>query len=136
METIEQTLDNWLEEYTANKKLLSRLNSAKERIIKNNNDYAIFLNTREILVLSEGLTKILQSNKESIMDCSYNIIQARKNRNNAEQIIKDNTYLEQTNNILEEVRQEDEIEEEKPIEKTEDASKKENTFMNKINKVF
>ncbi len=81
METIEQTLDNWLEEYSANKRLLDRLNSAKEQITKNNN-YAMFLDTREILVLSEGLTKILQSNKESIMDCFYNVVQARKNKNN------------------------------------------------------
>lgn len=137
METIEQTLDNWLEEYSANKKLLNRLTSAKEQITKNNsNDYSIFLDTREILVLSKGLTKILQSNKESIMDCSYNIIQARKNKDNAEQIIEDNTYLEQTNNTLEEVKQENKTKEEKPIEKTENTSEKENTFMNKIDKVF
>lgn len=83
METIEQTLDNWLEEYSANKKLLNKLNSAKKQITKNNNnDYSIYLDMHEILVLSEGLTKILQSNKESIMDCSYNIVQARKNKNN------------------------------------------------------
>lgn len=76
----EETLDYWLEEYSANKKLLNRLTFAKEEIIKNNNDYAIGLNEHEILVLLEGLTKTLQSNKESIIDCSYNLI-INKNNN-------------------------------------------------------
>lgn len=79
METIEQTLDNWLEEYSANKKLLDRLTSAKEQISKHNEkEYCLYLNIHEILTLSEGLAKILQSNKESIMDCSHNIIHSRK----------------------------------------------------------
>lgn len=102
METIKQTLDNWLEEYTANKGLHDRLSLVLEENSKNNTlDAAtVLLTKRDAKILLDGLNKILQSNKESIMDCSYNIIQARKNRNNTEQIIEDNTYLEQTNNAF------------------------------------
>ena len=95
METIERTLNNWLEEYSANKNLHYRLTAISkenpEGIIPDT--AMIVLSQREIEVLAKGLDIILQSNKESIIDCSYNIIRARKNRNNAKQIIEDNTHL-------------------------------------------
>lgn len=115
METIEQTLDNWLEEYSANKNLRYRLTTASKENPKGitPDTVTIILSKREIEILAKGLDIILQSNKESIIDCSYNFIQARKNKNNAKQIIEDNTHLEQINNALEEVRQKDETKEQK-----------------------
>lgn len=102
METIKQTLDNWLEEYSANKNLRNRLAGATkenhEGIIPDT--AMILLSKREIEILVKGLDIVLQSNKESIIDCSYNFVQTRKNKNNTEQIIEDNTYLEQTNNAF------------------------------------
>lgn len=80
METIEQTLDNWLEECAANKKLHDRLSSVLEENSKNDtiNPTAVLLTKKDIKTLLDGLNKILQSNKESIIDCSYNFIQTRK----------------------------------------------------------
>lgn len=95
METIEQNLDNWLEEYSANKNLRNRLAGATkenpEGIIPDT--AMILLSKREIDVLVKGLDIILQSNKESIMDCSYNFIEAEKDKNNKKQI-ENNTNLE------------------------------------------
>lgn len=86
METIKQTLDNWLEEYTANKGLHDRLSLVLEENSKNNTlDAAtVLLTKRDAKILLDGLNKTIQSNKESIMDCSYNIIQTNKNKNNTE----------------------------------------------------
>ena len=76
METIEQILDYQLEEYSANKNLRDRLTTAlkenPEGVIPDT--AMIILSKREIEVLTKGLDTVLQSSKESIIDCSLNIV--------------------------------------------------------------
>lgn len=83
IETIEQTLDCWLEEYSSNKNLLTKLTIAKDEMYQNKKDdtRTILLKARDIKVLIRGLNRIIQSNKESIIDCSYKLTQWRKNKN-------------------------------------------------------
>lgn len=79
METIEQPLDKWLEEHSKNKMLLNRLTIAKQTAEETKDLVTnIQLCARDLKILIIGLNKIIQSNKESIIDCSYTLVQTRK----------------------------------------------------------
>lgn len=78
METIEQTLDNWLNEFTDNKHLYKKLKIATEAIKEPDATQMVCLTKRDIETLLKGLKPIIMSNKESIIDCSYNFIQEKK----------------------------------------------------------
>lgn len=68
----EETLDYWLEEYSDNKNLLTRLEMAKNQASQTKDSKtSMLLNERDIKALIVGLTKTLQSNKKSIIDCAY-----------------------------------------------------------------
>ena len=79
METIEPSLDKWLEEHSKNKMLLNRLTIAKQTAEETKDLVTnIQLCARDLKILIIGLNKIIQSNKESIIDCSYTLVQTRK----------------------------------------------------------
>lgn len=79
METIEQALDKWLEEHSKNKILLNRLTIAKQTAEETKDLITnVQLCARDLNVIIIELNKIIQSNKESIIDCSYTFAQTRK----------------------------------------------------------
>lgn len=93
----EEALDYWLEEYTDNKNLLTKLEMAKNQASQTkDNKTVMLLNERDIKTLIVGLTKTLQSNKESIIDCSHNFIQTRKNKKQCRTKTRSNTRTEKT----------------------------------------
>lgn len=79
MENNEQALDKWLEEHSKNKMLLNRLTIAKQTAEETKDLVTnIQLCARDLNVIIMGLNKIIQSNKESIINCSYTFVKSKE----------------------------------------------------------
>lgn len=80
METIEQTLDNWLNKYVDTKNVFRKLLEANKQLTSENNTITITLTKKEVQTLIEEKACKLYSIKESIIDCSHNFIQEKKKK--------------------------------------------------------
>lgn len=76
---MKEALNQWLDEYTSNRILMNKLNTAIKAMQEGKRSkVSINLTRRDIDTIATNLDKTLESNKESIMDCSYNIITTNK----------------------------------------------------------